>query len=151
MEDVDEVRLCPDDLARIQEQTIRETSYAINGYLREPTPRERFLYEGTADEDVLDDFADRLREIRSTHKTLVLFEAGAMVEPSFDHMHTWEWFTEQLPTPEARLSRIRDDVAIGRHGGLANYLYADGHVTVLTEEQIEEWVYEGFNFVKPQK
>lgn len=150
MENVDEVRLCPDDTARTQLATLRETSYAINGYLRKPTRQERFLYEGTADEAVLDDFAERLRQIRSTHKTLVLFEAGASVETHYDHIHTWEWFTEQFPTPEERLRKIRRDAAIGRHGGTANYLYADGHVSTVPEDQIEEWVTEGFNFVKPQ-
>lgn len=150
MENVDEVRLCPDDMARVQSGSSRVTSYAINGYLREPTRQEKFLYQGTDDEAVIDDFADRLREIKATHKTLVMFEAGTSVESAFDHIHTWEWFTSQYPTPEERLRKIRNDAAIGRHGGLANYLYADGHVSTLAEEQIEEWVAEDFNFVKPQ-
>ena len=150
MEGVDEIRLCPDDLARIESESIRATSYAVNGYLREPTRAERFLYQGTEDEDLVDDFANRLNQIRSTHKTLILLEAGASVESAYDHIHTWEWFTSQFPTPEDKLQKIRGDVAIDRHRGSANYLYADGHVSVLAETQIEEWVNADFNFVKPQ-
>ena len=150
MEDVDEIRLCPDDRARIDSPSNRVTSYAINGYLREPTRQEKFLFEGTADEALLDDFADRLQEIRATHKTLILLEAGASVESAYDHIHTWEWFTELNPTPEDRLSKIRADVEIGRHRGTANYLYADGHVSSIPETQIAEWVGNGFNFIKPQ-
>ena len=150
LESVDAIRLCPDDTARIQFESERVTSYVINAYLREPTRAERFLYEGTADEGLIDDFADRLREIRATHKTLVMLEAGVSVETSYDHVDNWEWFTEKYPTPEERLAKIRADVAIDRHAGSANYLYADGHVITLPEEQIAEWVFAGFNIVKPQ-
>lgn len=152
MENVDGVRLCPDDLERVEHQTSRITSYAINGYLRKATTSERWLYEGTANKDVIDDFADRLQAVGATHDTLVMFEAGSSVVAAYDHIHTWEWFTEEYPTPEMRLSRIRSDVVIDRHqGGVANYLYADGHVTALSTEQIATWVDDGFNFARPAK
>ncbi len=152
MENVDAVRLCPEDLARIELQSGRVTSYAINGYLRQPTRAEQLLYEGTPDEGIMDDFADRLQAIGATHDTLVMFEAGTSVEAAYDHIHTWEWFTAKYPTTEQRLAKIRSDVAIGRHQGqVANYLYADGHVTAVPEDQIAEWVRQGFNFVKPPK
>src|SRR5690606_26834491 len=47
VESVEEIRLCPDDLLRIEGNSGRETSYAFNGYLRKATRAERFLYEGT--------------------------------------------------------------------------------------------------------
>ena len=37
------------------------------------------------------------------------------------------------------------------HGGVANYLYADGHVGIVTADQINAWVAEGFNFARPPK
>ena len=150
MENVDEVRLCPDDTARIAFESSRITSYAMNSYLREPSRSERLLYQGTADEEIINDFADRLREVRATHKTLVMMEAGVSVETSYDHIDTWTWFTEQYPTPEERVDKIRADVATDRHLGTANYLYLDGHVATISEDQIVEWVYADFNFVKPQ-
>ena len=80
----------------------------------------------------------------------MLLEAGATVESAYDHIHTWDWFSEKNPTPEERLVTIRADVAIGRHRGTANYLYADGHVSSIPESQIVEWAGDGFNFIKPQ-
>ncbi|MEM8680106.1 MAG: DUF1559 domain-containing protein [Planctomycetota bacterium] len=150
MEDVDAIRLCPEDTARIQLESGRETSYAINGYLREPSRGEKLVVQGTPDEGNIDNFADRMQEIRATHKTLVMLEAGVSVESAYDHIHTWEWFTEKYPTPEERLAKIAVDVAIDRHAGTANYLYADGHVITLSEDQIAQWVNNEFNFVKPQ-
>ena len=152
MENVDEVRLCPDDLGRQEARSGRVTSYAMNGYLRKVSRSERLLYEGTPDESVLNEFADRLQAVGATHDTLVMFEAGRSVETAYDHIHTWEWFTEQYPSVEARMAKIRVDVVIDRHQGqVANYLYADGHVAVIAAAQIAEWVDEEFNFAKPAK
>lgn len=152
MESVDAIRLCPDDLPRQEGRSGRVTSYAINGYLRKPTRLERLLYEGTADEPVLEDFADRLQAVGATHDTLVVFEAGQSVEAAYDHVHTWEWFTQQYPTPKERLKQIRADVVVDRHqGGVANYLYADGRVAAVSAEQVAAWVNEGFNFARPAK
>lgn len=58
LESVDDVRLCPEDLRRIEQASGRDTSYAFNGYLREPTRAEAFLYEGTIDEGIVSDFLD---------------------------------------------------------------------------------------------
>lgn len=152
LESTEAIRLCPDDLPRQEAMSGRVTSYAINGYLRETTRLERLVYEGTPDETVLEDFADRLQKVGETHKTLVMFEAGQTVESAYDHLHTWEWFTEQYPTAMERIAKIRTDVVIDRHqGSVANYLYADGHVIAIAADQIAEWVDEGFNFARPAK
>lgn len=151
-ENVDAIRLCPDDLPRQEATSGRVTSYAINGYLRKTTRLERLVYEDTPDETVLNDFADRLQKVGETHKTLVMFEAGQSVESAYDHLHTWEWFTEQYPTATERIAKIRTDVVIDRHqGAVANYLYADGHVIAIAAEQVAQWVDEGFNFARPAK
>ena len=153
MESVDEIRLCPEDLDRQEGNSSRDTSYAINGYLRQPSKQELFVYEGTPDEAVFDDFADRLQAVGSTHETLVLFEAGSSVEAAYDHLHTWEWYMEERGyTPEQRLARIQNDIVIDRHQGtVSNYLYADGHVAAIPATQIAEWVDEEFNFARPAK
>lgn len=152
MENVDDIRLCPDDLDRQEDRSGRITSYTINGYLREVTRNEQFLYEGTDDESMLDDFADSLHRIAATHTTIVMFEAGATVESGYDHIHNWEWFTEKYPTADDRIGQIRRDIVIDRHqGAVANYLYADGHVEAIPASQIEEWVSEDFNFARPAK
>jgi prepilin-type N-terminal cleavage/methylation domain-containing protein/prepilin-type processing-associated H-X9-DG protein len=152
VESVDDIRLCPEDLKRIERTSGRTTSYAFNGYLREATQAEEFLYEGTADAGVVNDFISELYDLPQTHATIMLFEAGDTVESQFDHVHSWEWFTEKYPTPEERGRQIELEVAVDRHAGnAANYLYADGHVTLIDAGQVNGWVAEGFNFARPPK
>jgi prepilin-type processing-associated H-X9-DG protein len=156
MESVDEVRFCPEDLERIEQESSRLTSYALNGYLRKPTKTEALVYP-----DIVGDFASNFKQLAETHSTLVLFEAGDIVDQHFDHVDSWEWFTEAYPTAAERWDRIADEkadendkgeVAVDRHGGdIANYLYADGHVSTIPASQISQWVDEEFNFAKPPK
>lgn len=150
MESVDDIRLCPDDFKRIELGSGRDTSYAFNGYLREVTRAEEFLYEGTADEGVISDFVSELYDLTQSHATIMLFEAGNTVESNFDHVDSWEWFTEKFPTSAERWQQIQREVEVHRHmGEVANYLYADGHVKPIAADQINAWVEEGFNFARP--
>ena len=41
-------------------------------------------------------------------------------------------------------------IATRRHGETAHYLYADGHVEAIDEQQIVSWAKEPFNFALPQ-
>lgn len=145
LENVDAIRLCPDDLQRVERTSGRRTSYALNGYLREPTQAELLVYPETVD-DFVSDFNDLLQ----THRTLVAVEASATVDVQFDHVHSWEWFTEKYPTADARWTQVQLEVAVARHGGdVANYLYADGHVEAIPAAQISDWVAAGDNFARP--
>ncbi len=145
LESVDEIRLCPEDTKRLERESDRLTSYAMNGYLREPTQVEQAVYPET-----VKDFTSRLDKLPETHRTLVALEAGTTVNVSFDHVDSWTWFTEAYPTAEERWERIQKELAVDRHvGEVANYLYADGHVAAIAASQISQWVDEGFNFVRP--
>ncbi|MCC7476666.1 MAG: DUF1559 domain-containing protein [Pirellulales bacterium] len=145
LESVDEIRLCPEDRKRLERESNRRTSYSLNGYLRQPTQTERLVYPET-----VPDFASRLDELSETHNTIVLFEANVSTEGQFDHVHSWEWFSETYPTPAERWERIQAEVAVARHAGTAaNYLYADGHVEAIAAEQIQSWVNENHNFARP--
>jgi prepilin-type N-terminal cleavage/methylation domain-containing protein/prepilin-type processing-associated H-X9-DG protein len=151
MESVDAIRLCPDDLKRVQLETDRATSYAMNGYLREDdspfgkTPG----------------FAPKFSMLPQTHSTIVLFEAGPGVELTKDHVECPEWFgsynlKHNKPPEHAVWDQVAGDgektgdVAVNRHhGAMANYLYADGHVDGISADQIAEWCNSGFNFAIP--
>lgn len=159
LENVDEIRLCPDDVLRIEGDSGRRTSYALNGYLRKPTQAEQLVYPET-----VPDFVSKLHDLSETAKTIVLFEAGKKVELQFDHVDSWTWFTEEYQTAPERWAQIRREVAVSRHGGdprdspefesnsgVANYLYADGHVTAIPASQIAQWVDDGFNFAVPPR
>ncbi|MEM9656883.1 MAG: DUF1559 domain-containing protein [Planctomycetota bacterium] len=188
LEDVDEIRLCPEHIDLLDgdyrtrpresnasgvyvddgdDRRVAATSYAFNGYLREPTPAPigapppvRAAWEAE-NEGLVDDF-DKLQ---STHQTIVVLEATTWaVVNNYDHAHTYEWFSPanlaRNATERSVWRRVAGDptdrqnwpgeLAVDRHqGGVANYLYADGSVHAIAVDQIAAWCDEGFNFVRP--
>jgi len=145
IERVDAIRLCPEDASRLEGASGRRTSYAWNGYLREPTDVDLIVYP-----DIADDFVSQLDDLLATHDTITAFEAGNTVEGTLDHVDSWTWFSEAYPTAKERWEQVQRDVAVERHGGAgANYLYADGHVSSIPAAQIQAWVDAGHDFAKP--
>lgn len=90
-----------------------------------------------------------------THRTIVMFEAGKGVVLTKDHVESPDWFDtynlkRNTPPNHAVWDAVNREVAVERHhGGIANYLYADGHVEIITSDQIAEWCDAGFNFAIP--
>lgn len=177
-EDVDEIRLCPDDRERVEGQALSsrqlgssstpqgvlraDTSYAMNGYLRRPdvipssTPAPIAERMRRRQEEMVRELYD----LKSTHQTLMVMESSAVdyaggVGVRADHVHCEQWFADSdTLTPAQRLESIfaavSKEVAVERHvGGVANYLYADGHVVAIPSGQIAMWCSEGFNFARP--
>lgn len=143
-ESVDEIRLCPEDLKRLEQSSGRVTSYAMNGYLRPATQLDELVYPEEAPYMIGD-----LYDLPATSKTMVLMEAGDGVGITFDHLDTWTWFKPGRTTKQ-RLEAIEREVAIDRHAGqVANYLYADGHVEVIAADQISDWVGDEVHFARP--
>jgi prepilin-type processing-associated H-X9-DG protein len=161
MESVDAIRLCPDDLERIENPAYtddkgnliepRPTSYAMNGYLRpDDSPSGR-----------TPGFAPKFSMLSETHRTIILFEAGPGVDLTKDHVECPEWFSSYNLKHNASPNHAvwdqvfgdgekTGEVAVKRHhGGVANYLYADAHVEVIAADQIAEWCDAGVNFAIP--
>jgi prepilin-type processing-associated H-X9-DG protein len=156
LENVDEMRLCPDDFLLVERRYMKGTSYVINDYL--------------AVRDA--PWAVRnINELQSTVRTIVAFEAadGRDFDPSkdphkydakkdsyvyahaeYDHAHASEWFSQiNIDYGWVDLA-VKKDIQIDRHFQAANYLYADGHVDVISAAQIEEWIAAKFEFAKPE-
>jgi prepilin-type N-terminal cleavage/methylation domain-containing protein/prepilin-type processing-associated H-X9-DG protein len=163
-ESVDEIRLCPEDLKRLEKDEEAEgvvTSYAMNGYLRKADsvnlanlPPVLANAIRAADKDL----ADRMPDLLETHSTILLFEGIAkQLKLHYDHVHCYSWFSAaNLANREAPhyavFKEVEKEVALDRHPGkTANYLYADGHVDSISEEQIATWCREGYNFAAPRK
>lgn len=147
MERVDDIRLCPEDLARLEQRSNRLSSYAMNGYLREPTVNP---FGGTQP-----GFASRFDVLRETGRTIMVFEAGFSVESTFDHVESPDWFSSynlrrNSPPNQAVWNAVKAEVAVERHRGVANYLYADGHVDAVTSNEIAAWCASGYNFALPR-
>ncbi len=147
MENVDKIRLCPEDIERHDHTSDRLTSYAMNGYLREAEV-DPFGHREPG-------FVASLYDLSQTHRTIVMFEAGAGVEVTQDHVHAQDWFSEynlkrNTPPKRAVWNAVKGEVAVDRHlGQMANYLYADGHVEAISSQQITEWCDSEHNFAIP--
>jgi prepilin-type N-terminal cleavage/methylation domain-containing protein/prepilin-type processing-associated H-X9-DG protein len=146
MEDVDAIRICPDDPAGEVRFKFKSTSYTLNGYLTtEPIPS----------------FENR-RKIGAMSKAIVAFELSEIpdlyaidsgkaedMDTYEDHVHSFDWFQNMLIKKGQVFSTISNEVAVERHSGSAHYLYADGHIELISSQQIQEWATQPFNFALP--
>jgi prepilin-type N-terminal cleavage/methylation domain-containing protein/prepilin-type processing-associated H-X9-DG protein len=156
LESVDAIRLCPEDTKRIENPPftdvdgkvveIRPTSYAMSGYLRP---------EGFNPTGRTPGFVTKFSQLTETHRTIVMFEAGFGVEVTKDHVESPDWFDDSnlkrnVSPNHAVWDAVKAEVAVDRHhGGVANYLYADGHVEPIAATQVAEWCDAGTNFAIP--
>lgn len=162
-ESVTKVRICPDDPHGMEHLDVTDTSYVWNGYLVIETP---FLI-------------NNINEMQATTQTLILMEKADIHEEGVDghddghnddegsgaaaftnetsqsahadHTHSPDWFAQLnvLKGEEAVWSQITEEIKPNRHGTVANYLYADGHVATIAETQLRSWVKDNYDFAKP--
>lgn len=142
IEQVDKVRICPSDTRGDVRFRNKGTSYKLNEYL-------------TIDhEDGLSRL--KLNKVQTTTQTIVLFPSYsnlALAENSTegatefdDHTHSRNW-VKQGDDPKKRWKKVYLDIHPDRHwsshkvdrtGGIAHYLFLDGHV-----ERIEASAFRG--------
>ncbi len=141
-EHVDKIRICPADPRGDQKLTSNGTSYTLNEYVVVPGP----------------DAQLSLHRMPATSRTIIVFTLSDRAGPTVfsDHTHSRDWFRQ----PTGVWNRILADIQPGRFGapsdgdqtvGVANYLYADGHVEAHPAAQIKEWADAGFDFAKPPR
>jgi prepilin-type N-terminal cleavage/methylation domain-containing protein/prepilin-type processing-associated H-X9-DG protein len=150
LENVDSIRICPADPKGPEKLANNGTSYILNEYLCVPGPNA----------------ALSLHKLPATSQTYVVFTASDNkgTASTEDHAHCRGWFVaSSKDTPQKRWSRIVADIQPNRFGarpgsdvpaeqrvvGLANYLFADGHVDGIAASQIREWSDAGTNFAIP--
>ncbi len=140
MEDVDAIRICPDDPNGDARMAAKMTSYALNGYLSNK--------DGVPPGVPCFPTAHKLKE---TSKTIVMFELSdsLAVQLSNDHVHCFDWFSKSNIAAGTVWNAINAAVTTERHGDTANYLYADGHVDRISSAQIHTWATLPFNFAIP--
>lgn len=146
MEDVDAIRICPDDGLKRQRMENKGTSYLMNGYLAIIKDIE---VGNTKLKNVYGSIKN-INKIKATSKTMSMFEAAEVENDwTIDHVHSYDWFND---APERIFDGVANEVAVERHhGSSANYLFLDAHVETIPAAQIQEWCLEQFNFAKPQK
>jgi prepilin-type N-terminal cleavage/methylation domain-containing protein/prepilin-type processing-associated H-X9-DG protein len=174
VESVDSIRMCPDDpLANLRmtglpgsgiayvdpqhpDQSRRftpKTSYVANGYLsfddsvarsrginnlNKITARSKtiMLFEKFSDPSVLTNQTRQLEELQNDH---------------FDHTHSPSWFESWEDDRAEVMAAISRDIQVDRHASSSHMAYADGHVSLVPDSQIQEWVESGFDFAKPNR
>ena len=182
LEEVDVIRTCPND-PEVEYRIDNDlTSYVLNGFCAVVDEDEDHDHEDEdedhdhedEDEDHADDDHDEHHEhselagkysslyrLRSASTTILLFEAAAGAH--VDHVDSWDWFADEDDhadedhdhdhEAEERFESISQEIAVDRHGGSANYLYADGHVARIDSEEVKEWIHDGSeaqNFALPR-
>lgn len=135
VEDVDAVRICPEDVQMDSRLTSRGTSYLMNQYLVMSVPGS----------------VDRIDKLQATSRTIAAFEGAdtRRIGSSVDHAHAADWFSDANLQNGFVWLRIVTDVQPDRHRGSANYLFVDGHVQAVTSTQIKGWAVEGVPFAAP--
>lgn len=187
MENVDEIRLCPEHSDLVEgrfrfdrpatdaagaavddgdTRLVARTSYLMNGYLRDPTPRPPGapLPVIKAWQERNEGIVNSFNKLASTHDTVLVIEATTWAAvTNYDHAHTYEWFSSTNLARNAaeravwrravgdpnNLSQYPGELAVDRHSTAANYLYADGSVRAIAADQIATWCNTGVNFVVP--
>jgi prepilin-type N-terminal cleavage/methylation domain-containing protein/prepilin-type processing-associated H-X9-DG protein len=140
MESVDAIRICPDDKQGPARHSKKATSYVLNGYLTKES-KPNFL---------------NAWKLKETSKTIVSFELAEAKDPNGepqienDHVHSSKWFKASNLAPVNKVfDAIRGEVQVDRHSDAAHYLFADGHVDLISVAQINPWATQPFNFAKP--
>ncbi len=144
LEDVDSVRICPNDPGKDERLANKGTSYAMNGYLAV-----------VLDISIGNTFArnvygtvKNINKVKSTTRTILMFESES-TQTNIDHLHSYDWFNANL---SEAFENVASEVAVNRHhSSAANYLFLDAHVQTISSDQIASWCQEGFNFAKPQR
>jgi prepilin-type N-terminal cleavage/methylation domain-containing protein/prepilin-type processing-associated H-X9-DG protein len=131
IENVNKIRICPLDPKGKERLENDGTSYVLNEYICVPGPGE----------------ALSLPHVRATSRTFIVFTSSDLKGTAVteDHTHSRNWFR----TPTGVWNRITADIQPNRFSGVANYLYADGHVEALAESQIRAWADSMFDFALP--
>jgi prepilin-type N-terminal cleavage/methylation domain-containing protein/prepilin-type processing-associated H-X9-DG protein len=132
LENVDTMRLCPEDpqgAQRVQADASGSpgTSYVINEYVAYPTA------DGHA---VLN-----INEMLSPHSAIILFEgANTGRSATDDHVHTSTWYAPSDVIRGRVWNVITGEVNPVQHSDCANYLYADGHAETVSLPMFNSWV-----------
>ena len=132
LENVNEMRLCPDDplgdpRVQLNSAGLVSTSYLIDEYVAYATG------------DGL--YALNINKIKETQRTLVMAERmSTNVNAPLDHFHASTWYSPFNVAANLVWPTIVAEINPGARTNCANFLYADGHSDTIGQEQFKQWV-----------
>jgi prepilin-type N-terminal cleavage/methylation domain-containing protein/prepilin-type processing-associated H-X9-DG protein len=135
MEDVDQIRICPDDPRGDERLRRKLTSYVVNGYVAYSAPGA----------------ITNLYKMPATSKTILLFEGSDKLSLSKynEHTHSPTWFSNWDWSKQRVWDAVTSEVQVDRHAGGSHVAYADGHVDFVKETDIARWIEQGHEFARP--
>jgi prepilin-type N-terminal cleavage/methylation domain-containing protein/prepilin-type processing-associated H-X9-DG protein len=146
-ENVDSLRICSEDPLWKERLEVRATSYVVNDYLAAPT---------------IPNAVRNINKVSATSKSMAVFEIAnprSMEDfteedflnlPEYEHAHCSQWFSDLNLSLKRVPSAVKSDIKLDRHSNGSHYLYLDGHVEFIPEEQILAWIESKTNFAKPE-
>ncbi|MCE9543948.1 MAG: DUF1559 domain-containing protein [Planctomycetia bacterium] len=142
MEQMDVIRVCPNDSQAEARGKNRTTSYVINGYIALSHPP---------------DSVSEVRQLKSLSRTIVILEGANSRDPTnpdSDHCHGWTWFSAAniAAGPAAVWAKAITEIQPNQHmGDTANYAYADAHVETIATGITQSRIQALENFALPDK
>ena len=101
LENVDEIRLCPDDFLLFERRYMKSTSYVINDYLVEQNVpgaiRNLNKLQATSKTIVMFEGADRRQQDPKKgdpHQYDAATDSYIYADPKYDHAHASQWFSQ---------------------------------------------------------
>jgi prepilin-type N-terminal cleavage/methylation domain-containing protein/prepilin-type processing-associated H-X9-DG protein len=156
LENVDEIRLCPDDFLLFERRYMKSTSYVINDYLVDKVPgalRNLYKLQATSKTIVMFEIFDHRNQDPKKgdpHQYDATTDTYIYAASKYDHTHSSQWFSQLNKDNGIVDQAVKLDIQPDRHFDAANYLYADGHVDVIAAATIDEWILAGIDFAKPE-
>lgn len=137
LDDIDAMRVCPEDPHRRRWQALRSTSYLMSEYLVLDVP----------------DAVSRIDQLQATSSTIMALEGSDQrsLENPVDHAHPGtKWFTPINIAKGRVWWRLTKEIQPNRHPGEASHLlYVDGHVQVTSSDAMQAAAQAGENFAIP--
>lgn len=172
VESVNAIRRCPDDpLGDLRMRGLPGTGIAYaDPQHSDPTrrfaPKSSFVVNGYLSFDEAATFSkgiNNLNKITARSKTVMLFEkysdptavsnqtkqVADITSSHFDHNHSPSWFDWWEDDRAKVFSDIASETHVDRHASASHFLYADGHVEIVEQSQIQEWIDRNYEFAKP--
>lgn len=172
VESVDAIRRCPDDpLADIRMKGLPGSGVAFadpqhSDPAKRFAPKSSFVVNGYLSFDETTAFSkgvNNLNKIATRSKTVMLFEKYSdpaavsdqtkqiadITSSHFDHNHAPSWFDWWEDDRPRVFTTIAGETQVDRHASASHFLYADGHVDVVDQAQIQQWIDENYEFAKP--
>jgi prepilin-type processing-associated H-X9-DG protein/prepilin-type N-terminal cleavage/methylation domain-containing protein len=157
LENVDAIRICPDDEYGKLRLEHDGSSYFISEYIAQVVKE---VMPGNPPTTQVITSVERIDQLVSTSRMITVFEGADpliggtdvvdMTSLPNEHAHPSVWFSPNSIVLGRTWFKLQKEIQPNRHmDQIAHYLFADGHVEPVNSEVVHLWAQEGYNFARP--